>query len=188
MKTSGCLVHVQNGNRDFVTNKTFILTLIHSSKMFQSVADYPLSSILNRNVNYLSVYLLSLNILVTSLITYLNIVNPFACLRQRIEFFYFELTISEAFDKVPHTLLLYILKNFELPLQYITSLQICLLFSFVLVLRKLFFLILVCSLLRHKFHVRSSIAFNFIDHLCTKIYHSDSLLFADDLEIQVIAS
>jgi hypothetical protein len=81
MKTSGCLVHVQNGNRDFVTNKTFILTLIHSSKMFQSVADYPLSSILNRNVNYLSVYLLSLNILVTSLITYLNIVNPFACLR-----------------------------------------------------------------------------------------------------------
>jgi hypothetical protein len=120
---------------------------------------------------------------VTNLITYLNKVTPVVCSQEQMEAIYFDL--SQAFDKVPHTLLLYKLNNFGLSSRYVTWFQ-----SYLCSINSSF---CILGTFPSFFSVFSGVPlgstlgpllFNIcINDICTKIHYSNFLLFADDLKL-----
>jgi hypothetical protein len=99
---------------------------------------------------------------------------------------YFDL--SQAFDKVPHTEMLYKLKNFGLSSRYVTWFQSYLSSrnSSVRILGKFSSFFSVLSSVPQG-STLGPLPFNtFINEICTKIHYSNFLLFADDLKLYYV--
>jgi hypothetical protein len=104
-----------------VTNYRPILLLNTFSKVFEIIIHDQLSYYFKRKLHPSQQGFIKSKSTVTNLITYLNKVTPVVCSQGQIDAIYFDL--SEAFDKVPHTLLLYKLKDFGLSSRYVTWFQ-----------------------------------------------------------------
>jgi hypothetical protein len=107
----------KKGNSALVTNYRPISILNNFSKIFESVVHDHLSSNFKFKLHPSQHGFIKSKSTVTNLVTYLNDVLPSVCSQGQFDCVYFDL--SQAFDKVPHTLLLNKLNNFGLSSLYV---------------------------------------------------------------------
>jgi retron-type reverse transcriptase len=119
----------------------------------------------------------------SNLVTYLNDVTPSVCSQGQFHSVYFDL--SQAFDKVPHAVLLNKLSQFRLSSSYVKWFQSYLLnrSSFVRILGKFSFSFSILSGVPQGCALGPLLFNIFVSDLSAIIRHSTFLLFADDLKI-----
>jgi hypothetical protein len=183
MKQAAVVPIFKKGNKALVVNYRPIWILNNFSKIFESIIHDHLSFHFRFKLHPNQQGFLKSKSTATNLVTYLNDVTPSVCSQGQFDTVYFDL--SQAFDKVPHDLLLNKLNQFRQSSSYVKWFQSYLLniSSFVRILGKVSSPFSVLSGAPQG-STLGPLLFNiFVNDLSAIIKHYTFLLFADDLKI-----
>jgi hypothetical protein len=175
-------VFSKKGKTSSVRNYRPIAILTNFSKIFKFIIHYHIYIFFKSKLNSQHGFIKSI-CTITNLVTFLDFVTPLVCSQDQVHSVYFD--FSNAFDILPHALLLHKLKNYGPSSGYINW------FHCYLTNRESY--VRFSGLFSSPFVVLSGLTqgsvlwpllFNIcINDLCEVINHSSCLLFADDLKV-----